>query len=75
MKKIMGSLAYVIAGTVVVVLPFFGEVKWYTTAVALGMLVLGALYAWTDPKPAAPACDCPRCEQPEAPKATADDVR
>ena len=73
MKQIIGTLAYTCAVAVVILATLYGDVDWYLTAVALMMLVIGALWAWTDPKPETSPCDCPRCDKPRP--ATADDVR
>lgn len=71
MKQIIGVLAYFTAASVIILGLFFDNVAWPVTTVAVVMLVLGALWAWTD-TPTAP-CRCPQCG--DAKRATADDVR
>jgi hypothetical protein len=74
MKPIIGTLAYLVAIAIVFLAVVFDDVAWPITTGAVVVLVMGALWAWTDPPAAAPArCDCSRCE--DKPTATADDVR
>ena len=74
MKPIIGTLAYLVAIAIVFLAVVFDDVAWPITTGAVVVLVMGALWAWTDTPTAAPArCDCSRCEDKSA--ATADDVR
>lgn len=74
MKSIIGTLAYLAALTIVILASLYDSVPLPITTVAVIMLVLGALWAWTDPAPAKPVpCDCPACKAPRG--ATTDDVR
>ena len=75
MKQIIGILAYFTAASVIILDIFFEGVPWPVTAVAVMLLVLGALWAWSDPKDAQQPspCDCPKCVPPK--RATAEDVR
>lgn len=72
MKTFIGTLAYVTASALVVLAVFF-DVPIILSTVAVALLVLGALWAWSD-RPVA-QCLCPTCNVPVAKRATADDIR